>query len=132
MYALMLSRAVEIKETIQDITAPYQDLGCTMRWLSSVFNMTSTCDGALAAVLCLATDIELVSLGSMKDLKITKIVLNSRWAGLTSTTFTYPFRKIRTLEMAGCSGCLLPGVETYRIRNMQNAEIHPGLIHMPY
>ncbi|KAF2651246.1 hypothetical protein K491DRAFT_720033 [Lophiostoma macrostomum CBS 122681] len=117
-YRDLLSRMCDIRDTIETISARCVSAKVKALWLSSVFKGFPSFDGALAIILCLATNVETLSLSTSRQdhLPVTLWLLDVQWNQHANLP-TYPFCKVKNFSLLGGSHIpLLPSMQTILIK----------------
>ncbi|KAF2108791.1 hypothetical protein BDV96DRAFT_605236 [Lophiotrema nucula] len=104
-----------IRHTINDLGRHYLPIQVLLQWNSSVFAQYPSFDGQIAIVLCMATNLEELTMAY--DLPISSWLLGTKWMPKEGET-VYPFHK---LKMLNCHTRLqpscLPSLQTLKMRN---------------
>jgi hypothetical protein len=135
-YHTLLSRMCDIRDTIYKISASSVPTEFQMRWVGGVFKGWPCFYGALAIILCLATNIETLSLSSsqLDSLPITLGLLGTRWNQHVDCPpgTGYPFSKLKDVRAYGRSIHAMPLLPPMQKIYMRNCSFSKTLFFSPF
>jgi hypothetical protein len=124
-YSEMMGHTTVVTQLVQMITRPLADAQFAMRSFSRVFSYPELFDSALAVILCLATNIEDLTLLGGSGL-MTIDVLRIPWGNLEDRVDIFPFQKLKSFKAgSGCEGIILPSTTSLRLEDFRTSYNSP-------
>ncbi|KAF2651245.1 hypothetical protein K491DRAFT_682343 [Lophiostoma macrostomum CBS 122681] len=119
-----------IHQTIHDIGGPSMDPTFGLTWMNKITDAPPYYDGALATILCLATNVKQLRLQESRlgATIFSRDVLCFPWSSTHRTNPALPFSKLKDLWIAGSvhsySGVSVPVLPQMETVHLQNCEIY--------
>jgi hypothetical protein len=121
----MLDNIEAVKGIVHKIAAPLRRRQLELEWMGSIYSMPSSMDGAIAVILCMATNLEYVELATSPTVStgptFIRHLLEKQWADIVDTGTTFPFCKLKTLWDSDGSALILPTMEASILNRVNRA-----------
>jgi len=134
-HLLFWNKIITVRDLLETF-AQSLDQGIVSRWFGSIYTSPSSFDGTLAAILCLATNLEHLDLKAVRnDLPITTNIIGRNWDTMGQSPDTFPFCNLKSICIRGdVNGTLpvLPWFDTLSNICKFTFYLRDHFLHFPY
>lgn len=131
LYEELRDNIAAIRPIIQKMAAPLRDPKLTMYWYGCNYLLPSSTDGALATILCMASNLEHIALVPSTGGPIVRNLIRRRWLDVINSATTFPFCKLKMLDTRYAKVTILPIMEKLRLTNVGHTSF-PRCLYIPY